>query len=51
MTAKNRIMIYGQKDDGTYVIEFRTSEGDVLAFSIPRTEAHVTTSKSCLWVA
>jgi hypothetical protein len=31
MTGKNRIMIYGPKDDGTYVIEFRTSEGDVLA--------------------
>jgi hypothetical protein len=27
MTGKNRIMIYGPKDDGTYVIEFRTAEG------------------------
>jgi hypothetical protein len=41
MTGKNRIMIYGPKDDGTYVVEFRTREGDVLAISIPRTEAHV----------
>jgi hypothetical protein len=41
MTGKNRIMIYGPKDDGTYVVEFRTSEGDVLATSIPRTESHV----------
>jgi hypothetical protein len=41
MTGKNRIMIYGPKDDGTYVVEFRTAEGDVLAISIPRTEAHV----------
>jgi hypothetical protein len=41
MTGKNRIMISGPKDDGTYVVEFRTSEGDVLAISIPRTEAHV----------
>jgi hypothetical protein len=24
MTGKNRIMIYGPKDDGTYVVEFRT---------------------------
>jgi hypothetical protein len=41
MTRKNRIMIYGPKDDGTYVVEFMTAEGDVLAISIPRTEAHV----------
>jgi hypothetical protein len=41
MTGKNRIMIYGPKDDGTYVVEFRTADGDVLAISIPRTEAHV----------
>jgi hypothetical protein len=40
MTGKNRIMIYGPKADGTYVVEFRTAEGDVLAISIPRTEAH-----------
>jgi hypothetical protein len=41
MTGKNRIMIYGPKDDGTYVIEFMTAAGDVLAISIPRTEKHV----------
>jgi hypothetical protein len=41
MTGKNRIMIYGPKDDGTYVVEFRTAEGDVLSISIPRTEAQV----------
>jgi hypothetical protein len=40
-TGKNRIMIYGPKTDGTYVVEFRTSEGDVLAISIPRTETAV----------
>jgi hypothetical protein len=38
---KNRIMIFGPKTDGTYVVEFRTSEGDVLAISIPRTEIAV----------
>jgi hypothetical protein len=38
MTGKNRIMIYGPKDDGTYVVEFRTSGGDVLATSIPSTD-------------
>jgi hypothetical protein len=27
MTGKNRIMIYGPKNDGTYVVEFRTAMG------------------------
>jgi hypothetical protein len=40
-TGKNRIMIFGPKDDGTYVVEFRTADGEALAISIPRTEAHV----------
>jgi hypothetical protein len=40
-TGKNPIMIFGPKTDGTYVVEFRTSEGDVLAISIPRTETAV----------
>jgi hypothetical protein len=35
-TGKNRIMIFGPKTDGTYVVEFRTADGDVLAISIPR---------------
>jgi hypothetical protein len=39
--GKNRIMIYGPKDDGTYIVEFMTADGDVLSISIPRTEAHV----------
>jgi hypothetical protein len=41
MTGKNRIMIFGPKDDGTYVVEFRTADGDVLAISIPKNEAVV----------
>jgi hypothetical protein len=41
LTGKNRIMIHDPKDDGTYVVEFRTADGDALAISIPRTEAHV----------
>ena len=28
MAGKNRIMIYGPKDDGTYVVEFRTADGE-----------------------
>ena len=34
MTGKNRIMIYGPKDDGTYVVEFKTADG---AFGAKRT--------------
>jgi len=33
-TAKNRIMIFGPKPDGTYVVEFR--KGESLAISVPR---------------
>ena len=29
MSGKNRIMIFGPKNDGTYVVEFRTAEGGV----------------------
>ena len=39
--GKNRIMIFGPKTDGTYVVEFRTAEGESLAISMPRTEAAV----------
>jgi hypothetical protein len=41
MTGKNRIMIYGPKDDGTYVVAFMTADGDVLSISIPRGETAV----------
>ena len=40
-TGKNRIMIFGPKDDGTYVVEFRTADGEALAISIPRSETSV----------
>ena len=26
--GRNRIMIYGPKDDGTYIVEFRTADGE-----------------------
>ena len=39
--GQNRIMIYGPKDDGTYIVEFRTAAGEALAISIPRTKAAV----------
>ena len=41
MAGKNRIMIYGPKGDGSYVVEFMTADGDVLSISIPRSEAGV----------
>ena len=39
--GQNRVMIYGPKDDGTYIVEFRTAAGEALAISIPRSEASV----------
>jgi hypothetical protein len=39
--GKNRIMIFGTKYDGTYVVEFRTADGETLAISIPRNETAV----------
>ena len=35
-------MISDPNDDGTYVVEFRTAEGEALAISIPRSETAVT---------
>jgi hypothetical protein len=40
MADKYRIMIYGPKDDGTYVVEFR-AEGEMLAISIAITDTAV----------
>jgi hypothetical protein len=37
----NRIMIYGPKNDGTYVVEFKPAAGEVLAISIPASETRV----------
>jgi len=31
MAGNNRIMIFGPKSDGTYVVEFRTAAGDTIA--------------------
>jgi hypothetical protein len=41
VAGKNRVMIYGPKSDGTYVIEFKTAEGEALAISVPRGETAV----------
>ena len=37
--AKDKIAIYEPKHDGTFIIEFKTAEGDALAISVPRSEA------------
>jgi hypothetical protein len=34
-TGKNRIMIYGPKTDGSYIVEFRIADGESLAISVP----------------
>ena len=39
--GRNRIMIYGPKSDGTYVVEFKTAAGEALAISVPRGETRV----------
>jgi hypothetical protein len=39
--GKNRIMIFGPKADGTYVVEFMTSKGETLVISVPRGETAV----------
>jgi hypothetical protein len=41
MTGKNRIVIYGPKTDGTYIVEFRTADGEALAISVPAGETRV----------
>jgi hypothetical protein len=28
-------MIYGPKNDGAYIVEFRTADGEALAISVP----------------
>jgi hypothetical protein len=40
-TGKNRIMIYGPKPDGTYIVEFRIANGESLAISVPAGETRV----------
>ena len=36
--GQDRIMIYGPKSDGTYIIEFRMADGESLAISVPAGE-------------
>ena len=41
MTQQDKISILGPRDDGTYVVEFRTAAGERLAISVPETKAEV----------
>jgi hypothetical protein len=38
---RNRVMIFGPKEDGTYIVEFKTAAGETMALSIPSTETAV----------
>jgi hypothetical protein len=50
-SGRNRIMIYGPKTDGTYVVEFRTAEGEVLAISVPADpRAQALPGADAIWV-
>jgi len=40
-SGHNRIMIYGSKPDGTYVVEFKMADGEALAISVPASETRV----------
>jgi hypothetical protein len=40
-SGRCRIMIYGPKNDGTYVVEFKTAAGEAVAISIPASETRV----------
>jgi hypothetical protein len=39
MAQQDKISILGPRDDGTYVVEFRTASGERLAISVPSTNA------------
>jgi len=38
--GRNRIMSYGPKPDGTYIVEFKTADGEALAISVPTHSGH-----------
>jgi hypothetical protein len=40
-SGHNRIMIYGPKPDGTYVVEFKIADGEASAISVPASETRV----------
>jgi hypothetical protein len=40
-SGRNRIMIYGPRNDGTYIVEFKTADGEALAINVPVAETRV----------
>src|SRR5215472_5910885 len=44
-SGRNRIMIYGPTNDGTYIVEFTTAAGGALAISVPARRACSSISK------
>jgi hypothetical protein len=40
-SGRNRIMIYGPRNDGTYIVEFKTADGEALAINVPIGETRV----------
>jgi hypothetical protein len=40
-SGRNRIMIYGPRNDGTYIVEFKTADGEALAINVPVGETRV----------
>jgi hypothetical protein len=41
MAQQDKISILGPREDGTYVVEFRTAAGERLAIAVPRTKSEV----------
>jgi hypothetical protein len=39
--GQNRVMIHGPKPDGTYIVEFKTANGEAPAISVPAGETRV----------
>jgi hypothetical protein len=48
--GQDRIMIYGPKTDGTYIIEFRMADGESLAISVPVAQHFQERMPYCLFV-
>ena len=47
-SGQNRIMIYGPKNDGTYIVEFTTAAGEALAISVPAGDSRPVCLLGCL---
>jgi hypothetical protein len=40
-SGRNRIMIYGPRNDGTYIVECKTADREALAINVPVGETRV----------